>query len=98
MLLNPKTDLRNILGNLFMLPIRKTKNIVASAFEKLLIKNPKDRNKKIFWGRDKELKQTVDDSVDSIVASIMSNSENKLESGISNAKTEKFLAVAMIIR
>jgi hypothetical protein len=58
MLLNPKTHIRNVIGNAIMMPLRKGSDTLAAGMEKVLL--PKEqRTKSLGWSRDKELVDIV---------------------------------------
>lgn len=54
MLANPKTHIRNILGNALFVPVKGMRNIVATGLEKAFVKSG-DRTKAILTPGDKEL-------------------------------------------
>lgn len=54
MLANPKTHIRNILGNALFVPVKGMRNVIATGLEKALVKNG-DRTKAILTLGDKHL-------------------------------------------
>lgn len=58
MLLNPKTHVRNFVGNSIMMGLRKSSDTVGAIFEKAFLKEG-NRTKSIGWSRDKNLVELV---------------------------------------
>lgn len=56
MLGNPRTHIRNIVGNAIFHPVRTFKNIIGAGLEQTLIKNKMDRTKAILTPQDSYLK------------------------------------------
>lgn len=59
MLLNPKTHVRNIGGNVIMMGLRKTADTVGAGLEKTFRLQEGQRSKTVGWSRDKNLVETV---------------------------------------
>lgn len=60
MLLNPKTHIRNVVGNGIMGVMRKSADTLGAGLEKVFLK-PGERTKSFGWSLDKGLSKTVDD-------------------------------------
>lgn len=73
MLANPKTHVRNILGNAIFVPVKGMRNIVASRLEKMLIREG-DRSKAILTPKDKDLLKMGKEDFANIKDAIMGNS------------------------
>lgn len=59
MLLNPKTHIRNVVGNGIMAVLRKSADTIGAGLEKVFLKQG-DRTKSFGWSVDKDLVKTVD--------------------------------------
>lgn len=59
MLLNPKTHIRNVVGNAIMGVMRKSADTIGSGLEKVFLKSG-ERTKSFAWSLDSELRNTVD--------------------------------------
>lgn len=64
MLMNPKTHVRNIVGNTLMKGLEKTSDTIANALEAIV--RPAERTKAIGWSSDKNLVKTVQDSWETV--------------------------------
>lgn len=73
MLANPKTHVRNILGNAIFVPVKGMRNIVASGLERMLIHGG-ERSKAILTQKDKDLIKMGKADFENIKDSIMGNS------------------------
>lgn len=78
MLLNPKTHIRNIVGNGFMAGLRKTSDTLGMIMEKAFVKQG-ERTKSFLWSRDKNLVQKVADDWSNVKEDLMSNNKYGLE-------------------
>jgi hypothetical protein len=58
MLANPKTHIKNAIGNVIMMAARKTADTVGAGFEKVFLKEG-ERTKSIGWSRNKDLVDVV---------------------------------------
>jgi len=77
MLLNPITHIRNTLGNVFMVGMRKTSDTLGAGLEKLF--RVKDRTKSFGWSRNKELVSKVDDIWNTVKKDILGESRWEID-------------------
>ncbi|HQJ95342.1 MAG TPA: hypothetical protein PLT06_10975, partial [Syntrophorhabdaceae bacterium] len=77
MLLNPKTHIRNTVGNVFMVGMRKTSDTLGAGLEKLF--RVKDRTKSFGWSRNKELVSKVDDIWNTVKKDILGESRWEID-------------------
>ncbi|KPU43027.1 hypothetical protein OXPF_34590 [Oxobacter pfennigii] len=59
MLLNPRTHLKNVTGNIIMMAMRKASDTGAAALEKLAGLKPGERTKSFLWSRNKNIVDMV---------------------------------------
>lgn len=74
MLANPKTHVRNVLGNAIFVPVKGTRNIIAAGLEKMLIHGNKNRSKAILTPSDRELVKMGKEDFKNVKDVIMGNS------------------------
>jgi hypothetical protein len=72
MLLNPKTHVRNVVGNAIMGVLRKSADTLGAGLEKTLLKSG-ERTKSIGWSLNKNLRNTVDNVWDQEVKNLTSS-------------------------
>lgn len=78
MLLNPKTHIRNVVGNVLMGGMQKTSDTLAAGLERIFI--PKgQRTKSFLWSLDDALKGKVDDVWDAVKKDILGESRWKID-------------------
>lgn len=79
MLANPKTHIRNILGNAIFVPVKGMRNVIAAGMEKALIRNG-ERTKAVLTPGDKELIKLGNQDFDAVKDAIMGNTSRYIES------------------
>lgn len=88
MLLNPKTHIRNLGGNVLMGGLQKTSDTIGAAMESIFVKEA-DRTKSILWrhgtGAEQRLK-AVDGAWEQYKSTIAKNGRWDLESGVGSLK------------
>lgn len=80
MLANPKTHVRNILGNALFVPIKGMRNMIASGLEKAIVKNG-NRTKAILTHSDRNLVKAGKNDFKRVKDAIMNGSSRYIESG-----------------
>lgn len=86
MLMNPKTHVRNIVGNTLMKSLEKTSDTIANALEAIV--KPAERTKAIGWSSDKGLVKTVQDSWETVKDDLTNASKYEI-SGLKAFNREK---------
>jgi hypothetical protein len=81
MLLNPKTHIRNIGGNVTMAGLRKTADTIGAGLEKLFKVPEGERTKSVGWSLDKNLSSTVNAEWETAKKDLASNSRWGIEIG-----------------
>lgn len=87
MLLNPKTHVRNLAGNLIMRGARKTSDTLAAGIERIVLgKNSELRTKTVNWSKDKDLVNIVKNDWDKVKDDLMKYNKYEIDSlNINNA-------------
>lgn len=80
MLLNPKTHIRNVVGNVFMMGARKTSDTVAAGLEKAFRVKSGERTKSFLWSRNKNLVEIVDNDWNTVKNDLINNNRYEIES------------------
>lgn len=79
MLANPKTHIRNILGNAIFVPVKGMRNVIATGMEKALIRGG-ERTKAVLTHKDKGLVKLGREDFASVKDAIMGNTSRYFES------------------
>lgn len=66
MLGNPKTHIRNIIGNAVFMPVRKMKNVIGAGLEHFLLKDQSARTKALLTPKDRHLVEFAKSDFDNV--------------------------------
>jgi len=87
MLGNPRTHIRNIVGNAVFTPVRSIKNIIGAGIEQATLRNSLDRTKAILTPKDKSLKNYAESDFNEFKGVITGEGKYSIGSQIENMKT-----------
>jgi len=79
MLLNPKTHIRNTIGNVIMAGMRKTADITGAAIEKVTGVPAGQRTKSFLWSRNKDIAKAVDSNWNTVKGDLLKRSRWSIE-------------------